>query len=169
MKVLGILTAFGIAASSMPALSVPVNWTDWTGAGTNQVTGSLLVGATAVTVTFNGAYGFAQTNGAGTNYWGEGSPAPYTGGDVDNAPPDSDIIVLNAGGTFTLDFGQSIVNPIIALVSWNNNVATFSGPIETVSEGPGHWGDGAFTNVTSNGFTGSGELHGIIRVLGSYT
>ena len=168
MKVLGILTAFGIAAAAMPALSVPVNWTDWTGVGTNQVTGSLLVGTMPVSVTFNGAYLFAQTNG-GTNYWGEGSPAPYTGGDVDNAPPDSDIIGLNAGGTFTLDFGQSIVNPIIALVSWNGNTATFSGPIEMVSEGAGHSGNGAFTNVTANGFTGSGELHGIIRVLGSYT
>ena len=161
--------AAGLALAAAPSQAVPVNWTDWTGASANQVTGSLLVGATSVTVEFNGAYQFAQTNGTGTNYWTEGSPAPYTGGDVDNAPAGTDIIGLNAGGTFTLDFGQAILNPIIALVSWNNNVATFSGPIETVSEGAGFWGNGAFTNVQPNGFTGTGELHGIIRVLGSYT
>ena len=168
MKMFGSLLAAGIAMAAAPALAVPVNWTDWTAASANQVVGTVQVGATPVSVTFNGAYLFAQTNG-GTNYWTEGSPAPYTSGTVDNAPPASDIIGLNTGGTFTLDFGQSILNPIIALVSWNSNTVTFSGPIETVSEGRGYWGDGAFANVTANGFNGSGELHGIVRVLGNYT
>lgn len=168
MKMFGPLLAAGIAMAAAPALSVPVNWTDWTGSSANQVVGTVQVGATPVSVTFDGAYSFAQTNG-GTNYWSEGSPAPYTGGNVDNAPASSDIIGLNAGGTFTLSFGQSILNPIIALVSWNGNVVSFSGPIETVSAGTGHWGGGSFANVSANGFTGSGELHGIVRVLGNYS
>lgn len=167
MRVLTAAAAL-LMLSAAPAAAVPVNWTDWTSASANQVAGSVQVGSTAVSVTFNGTYSFAQT-GTGTNYWTEGSPAPYTSGTVDNAPPASELIGLNTGGTFTLDFGQSILNPIIALVSWNGNVVSFSGPIETVSEGRGYWGDGAFANVTSNGFTGSGELHGIVRVLGNYT
>jgi hypothetical protein len=165
MKVLATAAAVMMLAAA-PAAAVPVNWTDWTAKGSLSVTGTVDVGGTPVSVGFSGPYSFAQTNG-GINYWTEGSPAPYTGGNVDNAPPASDIIGLNGGGTITLNFGQAILNPIIALVSWNSNVVTFSGPIETVSEGRGYWGDGAFTNVTANGFTGAGELHGIVRVLGS--
>lgn len=167
MKMFGPLVAVGLAVAAAPAMAVPVNWTDWTAKGSLSVIGTIDVGGTAVGVTFSGPYSFAQTNG-GTNYWGEGSPAPYTGGDVDNAPPDSDIIGLNGGGTITLGFSQAIHNPIIALVSWNGVTGTFSGPIETVSAGNGHWGNGSFGSVTGNSFTGVGELHGVIRVLGNY-
>lgn len=168
MRVLGFLTTLGIAALATPALAVPVAWTDWTSASGGSASGTVTTGSGPVGVTYSGGYSFVQTSG-GTNYWGEGSPAPYTGGNVDNAPPDADIIGLNAGGTATITFSQAILNPIIALVSWNGNTATFSGPIETVSAGRGYWGAGSFSNVTANGFVGSGELHGIVRVLGNYT
>lgn len=167
MRVLSTAAAILMLAAA-PAAAVPVNWTDWTAKGSLSVTGTIDVGGTAVGVSFSGPYSFANTNG-GTNYWGEGSPAPYTGGNIDNAPPDSDIIALNGGGAVTISFTQAVVNPIFALVSWNGNVASFSGPIETVSAGAGYWGTGSFSNVTSNGFTGAGELHGIVRVLGNYT
>ena len=65
-----------------------MNWADLTAQTTNQVTGTIAVGSDNIGVTYSGAYFFAQTGGGGTNYWTEGTPAPYTGGILDNAPPD---------------------------------------------------------------------------------
>jgi hypothetical protein len=168
MKALGLLTTLGIAIAAAPALAVPVAWTDWTSSSVGQVDGTITTVSGAVDVTFTGDYSFAQTAG-GIFYWNENTPAPYTSGDVDNAPPDTDIIGLDAAGTVTITFSRSVHNPIIALVSWNGNTGTFSDPIEIVSEGNGHWGTGSFGNVTANSFVGVGELHGVIRVLGDYT
>ena len=61
------------------------------------IIGSLTVGSSTVGVTYTGPYQFAQTSG-GTNYW---VPDAYTSAAVDNGPPDSDIIALNAGGPKT--------------------------------------------------------------------
>jgi len=158
--------------SSSLAIAAPISWTDWTTATPTapSVIGSLAVGATTVGVTYSGPYSFAQTSG-GTSYWGEGSPAPYTGSAlVDNAPPGSDIIALNTGGSKTISFSQAVLDPLIALVSWNGNVVDFGVPIEILSFGPGHWGSGTpVLNGTGTGFTGSGEVHGVIRLPGSYS
>lgn len=157
--------------SSSLAVAVPVSWTDWTSAPTaTSVLGSLAVGATTVGVTYSGAYSFAQTSG-GTNYWSEGIPAPYTGSAlVDNAPPDSDIIQLTTGGLKTISFSQPVLDPLIALVSWNGNTVDFGQKIEILSFGPGHWGSGTpVLNAGETGFFGSGEVHGVIRLPGSYS
>lgn len=158
--------AFAAALSAVPAGAATINWTDWTTAGAGTVTGSLTVGATAVGVTYTGNYDFAQTAG-GTNYWNPG--APYLSGTVSNAPPASDIIALARGGTNTITFSQAVLDPIIALVSWNGVTANFSAPIDLLSSGCGFWGCGTFGAVTATGFTGSGELHGAIRLTGSFT
>ncbi len=157
--------------SSSLAVAAPISWTDWTSAPTSSsVLGSLAVGATTVGVSYSGTYSFAQTSG-GTNYWTEGVPAPYTGSAlVDNAPPASDIIALNAGGLKTISFSQPIVDPLIALVSWNGNTVDFGEPIEILSFGPGFWGSGTpILNATGTGFFGSGEVHGVIRLPGAHS
>lgn len=166
--------ALGVVGCFMAAVvhAVPVSWTDWTSetASASGVVGSLSVGATSVDVTFSGPYQFAQTSSGG-DYWTEGSPAPYTGSAlVDNAPPAPDIIALNAGGTKTITFSQAVQDPLIALVSWNGNTVDFGVPIEILSFGPGYWGSGTpILNAAGTGFYGSGEVHGVIRLPGSYT
>jgi len=171
-KLLSSLIGFGCALLlSVPAFAVVVSWTDWnTTQDAFSASGDLQVDLTTVTVDYSGtgSHNFVQTT-AGANWWTEGDPAPYTGGIVDNAPPaDFGIVALNTGGTVTVNFSETIVDPFIGLVSWNGNVVDFGVTIELISEGAGFWGNGAFTSVTSTGFTGSGELHGIIRLAGSY-
>jgi hypothetical protein len=161
--------AAGLALLSGTAGAATVSWTDWTGvtATAPGVVGTLDVSGTAVDVNFSGAYSFAQTTG-GTNYW---SPtAPYISGAVDNAPPAADIIGLNAGGRATISFSQAVTDPLIALVSWNNNTVDFGVPIEVLSFGAGYWGNGTpVVNGAGTGFFGSGEVHGVIRLPGTYS
>lgn len=157
------------AISSTNAFAAAVSWTDWTSVSTNasQVNGSLAVGATNIGVTFSGVYSFAQTSG-GTNYWAPSTP--YLSSIVSNAPPAADIIGLNTGGTATITFSQAVTDPLIALVSWNGNFVDFGVPIEILSYGPGFWGDGVpVLNSGGDGFFGSGEVHGVIRLPGTYS
>lgn len=156
-----------LALASSAVFAVPVDWTDWTNTAPSSVSGSLTVGANTVTVTYSGAYSFAQTSG-GTNYWNPS--APYISAQVDNAPPAADIIALNAGGTKTITFSQAVQDPLIALVSWNGNTVDFGVPIEILSFGAGFWGNGTpLLNPGGTGFFGSGEVHGVIRLPGSYS
>lgn len=151
------------------AAAAPVSWTDWTGtlAGTPGVVGSLDVSGTPVGVTFTGSYLFAQTSG-GTNYW---NPAtPYLSPTVSNAPPASDIIALNAAGSFNVTFSAPVLDPLIALVSWNGAVVDFGTPIDILSYGAGYWGNGTPTlNAAGTGFSGSGEVHGVVRLPGTFS
>jgi hypothetical protein len=164
-----ISVATTLAFTAGAANAATASWTDWTSSTTTPpaVLGTLDVGGTAVDVTFSGAYSFAQTVG-GTNYW---SPAaPYIGAAVDNAPPAADIIALNSAGTATITFSQAVVNPLIALVSWNGNTVDFGVPINVLSYGAGYWGNGTpVLNATGTGFFGSGEVHGVIELPGTYT
>jgi PEP-CTERM motif len=169
-KILATTSALTLALGLLAAQSATagtVSWTDWSTAGTNQVTGTLTLGVTTIGVTYSGTYNFAQTNGVGTNYWVP--PTPYISGTVSNAPGNSDIITLNDAGPATITFSQPVTNPVIALVSWNGAVVTFGESILTLSSGCGFWGCGSFTNVTANGFDGSGELHGVVEVPGTFT
>lgn len=158
-------------ALALPAHADTVNWTDWTStsATASQVFGTLQVGATSVAVTFTGPYltSTTQTSG-GTNYWAPSTP--YTSSLVDNAPPASDIIALNQGGSKTIVFSEAVEDPLIALVSWNGNTVDFGVPIQVVSSGHGYWGNGTiFPNATGTGFFGSGEVHGVIKLPGTHT
>lgn len=157
------------ALASAPVGAATVFWTDWTSASSQAgtVSGALTSGSGSIGVDYSGGYSFAQTSG-GTNYW---VPAtPYLSATVSNAPPDSDIIALSSGGTGTITFSQAVIDPLIALVSWNGNTVDFDAPIEFLSYGTGYWGTGTPTiNADGDGFFGSGEVHGVLRVIGTYT
>jgi len=165
-----LLASAMLLALAAPAHAVPINWTDWTSqvaGAAPQVLGTLTVGASTVNVTYSGPYTFAQTSG-GTNYWNP--TAPYLSTTVDNAPPAADIIALADGGTKTITFSQPVVDPLIALVSWNGNTVDFGVPIEILSFGAGFWGNGTpVLNVNGTGFFGNGEVHGVIRLPGTHT
>lgn len=162
-----------VAAAAQGASATTVDWTTWTSQASNTVNGTLMVGSTPVGVTYSGAYFFAQLNGVGIDYY---SPtAPYLSSTVSNAPV-TDIIALGAGGTSVITFSQAVVNPLIALVSWNGANVTFGGGADTqtynlqyLSSGCGYWGCGSYASPTANSFVGSGELHGVIELLGTYS
>ena len=151
-----------------------VDWTEWNSKTSSTVSGTMLVGSTTVNVDYSGpTLAFAQVGGAGTNYWAPN--APYLSSTVSNSPGNPDIVALNAAGTSTITFSAPVVNPLIALVSWNRAVVTFGGGSDTqtyniqyLSFGAGFWGNGSFASMTGNSFTGSGELHGVIELLGTY-
>lgn len=159
----------GAPMAASPAAAAIASWTDWQTSGTDTAAGTLMVGATSVGVTYSGPYSFVQTSG-GINYWVPS--APYISGTVSNAPPDSDIVALLPGSppTKTITFSQAVVDPLIALVSWNSNVVDFGTPIEILSYGAGYWGSGTpVLNAAGTGFVGSGEVHGVIRLPGTFT
>jgi hypothetical protein len=63
-----------------------------------------------------------------------------------------------------------VKDPLLGLVSWNGNTVDFGVPIEILSFGCGFWGCGTpILNGTGTGFFGSGEVHGVIRLPGTYT
>lgn len=129
--------------------------------------GTLNIDSSTLGVSFSGLYSFAQTNG-GINFWNPS--APYVSLAVDNAPPASDMIALNTGGTAIITFSESVKDPLLGLVSWNGNTVDFGVPIEVLSYGSGYWGNGApILNSGGTGFFGNGEVHGVIRLPGSYT
>ncbi len=163
-------TAFVAALATTPAFAAPAYWTDWTSISNvaSAVIGDLTVGSTTVGVTYSGSYSFAQTSG-GTNFWAS-NPVIYTSPSVDNGPTTADIIALDGGGTKTITFSQSVHNPLIGLVSWNNNTVDFGVPINFLSFGCGYWGCGTpVVNPAGTGFFGNGEVHGVIELVGDYT
>lgn len=162
------LTALVAGNLASTAGAATISWTDWTShrPEVSTVSGVLDVNGTSVGVSFIGDVSFVQTNG-GTNYWNPA--APYLSATVANAPPAADIIALDFGGRATIRFTQTVVDPLIALVSWNNNTVDFGVPIEVLSTGNGYWGGGtAVVNANGTGFTGNGEVHGVIRLPGTY-
>lgn len=165
-KILLAGIAAGVIAAG-PADAATIAWTDWQGAGGNLVVGDITLGSTSVTVTYSGNYYFFQAVG-GTNYWVPNTP--YISPSVSNPPPGTDIIALSIGGTGRIFFSQPVVDPVLALVSWNGNVVDFGTPIEVLSSGTGYFGTGSFVlNPTGTGFTGVGEAHGVIRLPGTFT
>jgi hypothetical protein len=164
-----IVVLASILGFSSPLSAATVYWTDWTSVLSTApgVLGTLDIGSSVVDVSFSGLYSFAQTSG-GTNYWLP--DAPYLSDTVDNAPPASDIIGLSAGGMVTITFSEAVKDPLIALVSFNGNTVDFGVPIEILSYGEGYWGNGTpILNPDGDGFYGSGEVHGVVRVPGSFT
>ena len=160
------------------ASAVAVNWTDWTSAQSstspNTAQGSMLFGANSVTVSYSGQIAFAITGG-GINYWTEPNSAarPYTGGEVGNAPPASDIIALSTASTRTLTFSEAVSDLYFAYISMNGNGFTFDRDFEIISQGQGYWGPGSATKVNNGNGTFSlnalsGEPHGIIKLTGSF-
>lgn len=187
------LLLFGCVTAS----AAPVFWTDWTGLGNVQSgfqgVGTITTNTATVTVTYTNPQGisFYQFNG-GTDYWTPRNPvtdSPYTSALVDNPPPDSDIVALNAAGNQTLTFSQAIANPVFSYVSLNGNgyaflnqdfdILSFGAGLNAAAPGDnncGFWGCGtSFKQIVNIGggdfeyqLLGTGEPHGTIRFTGAF-
>ncbi|WP_158247108.1 PEP-CTERM sorting domain-containing protein [Geothermobacter hydrogeniphilus] len=149
-----------------------ISWTDWTSATTGvsgSAQGVMSVGGSSIDVDFTGILSFAQTSG-GTNYWSEGSPAPYTGSPViDNAPPAGEMLALNMRSSYSLTFSRPVLDPVMAIVSLGRTNLpvsyVFDTPFTLLSKGSGYWGNGSYTLGGSNVLTGY-ELHAAIQFEG---
>jgi|GEM_PF-618138 len=116
----------------------------------------------------------AQINGQGTNYWIPSTP--YISSEVENAPPDPDILRLSGGDneTYTVTLSEPIKDPIMAIVSLGQVSATitynFDAPFTIVSQGVGYYGGGAtaLVQLPDNVLQGS-EGHGTIQFLGTFS
>jgi len=160
-KLAGLL--LGISCASQ---AVVVDWVDWqTFDLSGSASGVLSDSGVSATLSSTSPLNFVQTD-CGFDYWAH---AVYSSGDVENAPGNCEIISLSAGGIITIDFGQTIVDPYMALVSWNNNTVDFDTQINVVSNGSGQFGSGTpVINPDGDGFFGSGEVHGIIQLPGEF-
>ncbi len=156
-----------VALFSTSVFAVVVEWTDWQSSTSNSALGVIDLGYEVVDVEYigTGTHGFVET-GAGRNYW---TGTAYTNGMVDNAPTAADLIALYGGGTVTINFSETVTDPFLAINSWNGNVVEFGEPIAFDSFGQGYWGSGyPQINATGTGFTGVGELHGVLSFKGNY-
>jgi hypothetical protein len=170
MKRTALLFASSLLAlmSAAPALATQVYWTDWTTSNNaTSADGEIHIGTSVVDVAYagTGAHNFVQT-GTGINYW---TGNAYTQGSIVNAPPAAELVALNTGGKVTVTFSQPVLDPYIALTSWNGNTVNFGQTISFESVGQGYWGSGTpILNTTQTGFTGNGEVHGVISLKGTY-
>jgi hypothetical protein len=166
-KICIILSILFLASASFAA---PAYWTDWTAETVGAapgVVGTINTGSDTIGVNFSGAYQFAQTS-TGINYWT--FPSTYISSVVGNAPPPIDLIALNVAGTATITFSQAVQDPVIALTSWNGNTVDFNTPMTFLSYGQGYWGNGTpIINMAGDGFFGSGEVHGVVQLPGTFT
>jgi MYXO-CTERM domain-containing protein len=182
----GVVAGAALAAfvSPAPARAATFNYVDWETADPAQGTASgviTLPDASVVNVTFQALndndtpgtlYG-AQVSG-GTNFWNPA--APYISAEVENSPPDTDIIQL-AGGlnqTYRVLLSEPIKDPVMAIVSLGSPgigcTYDFDSPFTIVSQGVGYWGgsDTALTALEGDVLQGY-EGHGTIRFIGTFS
>ncbi len=160
------------------------NYVNWTDADVSNGTASgiiILPDFSTVTVEFNatnpdgshGSFNFAQTDG-GTNYWIPSDP--YISNEVDNAPPDTDILSLvgetGSSQIYTVTLSKPIKDPIMAIVSLGSGSDTatyeFELPFEIVSQGTGYWGGTDTSLVQSGNDLIGNEGHGTIQFRGTF-
>tara|TARA_R110000868_G_scaffold40362_2_gene139354 strand:- start:6815 stop:7555 length:741 start_codon:yes stop_codon:yes gene_type:complete len=185
--VLAAATAAAFAFTPVTASAVLYHYVDWDDANAAGGTASgfiTLPDSSTVTVSFAainadtspGTLNFAQIDGTGINYWNANAQAPFLSTEVDNAPPDSDIISLVGGDnqTYSVTLSEAIKDPIMAIVSLGNDSEAitydFDSPFEIVSQDEGHWGGSttAFSELPGDILEGT-EGHGTIQFIGTFT
>lgn len=169
-----------------------IYWTDWMGSDLDpgigfKGQGTITTPTTTVTVTYTNprGIGFYQS-GPGTDWWIPRTPvskSPYTSAQVDNPPTFTDIVALQFAGNQTLQFSQTIANPVFSYVSLNGNGYAFLNQDfdilsfgDGVVKSAGYWGAGtSFKNIVDLGggnieyqLLGTGEPHGTIQFKGAF-
>lgn len=183
-QIVRTLAALAVSACSASAFAATYYYVDWTSASvaTGSATGTItLPDSSTVTVNFqaidadgtDGTLYGAQTSG-GINYWIPSTP--YLSSQVENAPPDSDILQL-AGGLsqlYRVTLSEPIKDPIMAILSLGQPSVTttydFDSPFTIVSQGAGYWGGTGTSLVQLPGDILQGnEGHGTIQFIGTFS
>ena len=184
MRGLGFVGLVALLAAPGVATAATYHYVDWMTADVPGGTASgviTLPDNSTVTVTFaavnpdqthGNLYG-AQTSG-GTNYWDPS--APYISTQVENAPPDTDIVQLSGGQNqiYKVTLSEAIKDPIMAIVSLGApgvpTTYNFDSPFTIVSQGVGYWGGGptALMQQPNNVLLGE-EGHGTIQFIGTFS
>lgn len=176
--------ALGLSVCAATANADPAYYLDWQDANVGAGTASGVItvpGDDPIAVNFAATFAdgspgnlfFAQTAG-GTNYWNPSTP--YISPEVENAPPDSDIVALVGGVNqiYTVTLSEPIRDPIMAIVSLGSggNPITyeFDSPFTIVSQGAGFWGGGddRLQELPGNVLRGN-EGHGTIQFDGIFS
>ena len=159
-----------------PASAATVSWVDWTSASPGSpgsAAGSATTGSSTVSVTYTGEFFSANTAG-GTNWWATSSSTYTKPPEVENPPPDSDIIRLVGGSGIihTIGFSSPVVDPVMAMLSIGQSALpvsyAFDAPFEILNVGPGYWGSGTLVELAGDVLEGR-EGHGLIRFGGTFT
>lgn len=178
--VVGLFCAL-LSSASQAAIFQYVNWTTanpagGTASGVITLPDNSTVNADFEVLNADGSPGnflFANTNG-GTNYWIPSTP--YVSAEVENPPPDSDILALVGGmnQTYRVTLSEPIKDPIMAVLSMGQTGVQvdydFDSPFTIVSQGVGFFG-GTPTSLSEQagdilrGFEG----HGTIRFDGTFS
>lgn len=193
MKRLLLVCAFLLISST--ASAVTINWTDWISSdNTNGFTASgvITTPTSTVDVTYYNSLGvsfFYDGVGTETDFWQnnrsgrDSATSPYTSDFVDNIPTGTDIVALNRAGLQTLNFSETIANPVFSYVSLNGNGYAFDQDFEILSYGDasdgndgGFWGAGtSYKDIVDIGggvleyrLVGAGEPHGSLRFTGVF-
>jgi hypothetical protein len=164
---------FGASAS----LASTVSWVNWSTSYTKGETAGAASGVTSGPDVLNVSYS-GEVQSVVPNYPSWTPTSSYTGGGVDNAPPQAGGIVQIYGGagtsTDTITFSEPVVNPVMAIWSLGSGgtPATFnfsSDEIFTiVAGGPSaEYGGGTITK-TGNNVNGA-EGNGVIMFQGTFT
>jgi hypothetical protein len=171
----GSILAAGLAQSATYSYTTWNSDTPSIGSTPGSASGSLVIGASTITVSYSGdVNGATQVGAGGTNFY---SPASiYSGGVVGNGPTNNSMIALGQQGTFTntITFSSAVVNPILDIVSLGSSGAPVSyvfssGSPVIVNQGVGYWGGTATSlSVSGNTLTGA-EGSGVIEFVGTFT
>lgn len=185
MKKSALQAIFGACCvlTSASVSAVPYHYVDWQVVAPSLGTASgviTLPDLSTVTVGFQavnpdgspGSFKFGQT-GCGTDYWNPS--APYISAQVDNAPPNCELLALIGGQnqTYNVTLSQPIKDPIMAIVSLGQPEVTttydFNTPFDIVSQGVGFWGGSAtaLQELPGDILQGS-EGHGTIQFIGTF-
>ncbi|MGD0958764.1 MAG: PEP-CTERM sorting domain-containing protein [Methylomonas sp.] len=170
--------------TTLPALASE-QWVNWSSTSDPTYNSSTITisgnvdGVNVNTTGDNGSILNAQLNEnpSSPNYWTDSNAvnANTYNNSLVTGPTSSDIIQLGNSGTETITFSQAVVDPLIALVSWNqdsNASTTFSAPFQILSgatNGCNNWGCGSFQVTSPTSFWGNGETNGVIEFQGTYT
>jgi hypothetical protein len=181
LKKLAVAASLSVTAAAAPA--VPYHYVDWQQINPTGGTASgviTLPDSSTVTVGFQalgptggtGSFSFGQGQ-CGTNYWFPSTP--YISAQVDNAPPNCELLAL-IGGTnqqYVVTLSEAIKDPIMAIVSLGQPSVTttydFDAPFDIVSQGVGYWGGGAnaLQELPDDVLQGN-EGHGTIQFIGTF-
>jgi len=163
-RIFGAAAAAALTMAAAGAASATtITWADLSSSDGAGAYGSIAAPSGTVNVSMTGDYSFAQLNNSGTDYWASGN---YNG--AYNKPGTSDILGLSDAAVTTITFSAPVSDVYIAFTSWNGADVLFDHAFTVASEGCGFWGCGVFdVNGTNTGFTGDGEVHGILEFQGS--